>query len=60
MATAKTTALTFRFKPSLKEALRTAAHREHRSSANMVKVIAAHCAPSSASRKPTKPDTSAA
>ena len=42
MATATTTALTFPIEP---EALCTAAHREHRSMANMVKVIAAHRAP---------------
>lgn len=35
MATTNTTALTFPIEP---EALRTAAHREHRSSANMGKV----------------------
>lgn len=39
MATAKTTTLTFRIEPSLKEALRTAAGREHRSIANMVEVL---------------------
>jgi hypothetical protein len=39
MATAKTTTLTFRIEPSLKEALRTAAAREHRSIANMVEVL---------------------
>lgn len=39
MATAKTTTLTFRIEPSLKEALRTAANREHRSIANMVEVL---------------------
>lgn len=39
MATAKTTTLTFRIEPSLKEALRTAAEREHRSIANMVEVL---------------------
>ena len=38
MATAKTTTLTFRIEPALKEALRTAAEREHRSIANMVAV----------------------
>jgi len=38
MATAKTTALTILIEPGRKEALRTAAHREHRSSANMVEV----------------------
>ena len=31
--------LTFRIEPSLKEALRTAAEREHRSIANMVEVM---------------------
>jgi len=39
MATAKTTTLTFRIEPGLKEALRTAATREHRSIANMVEVL---------------------
>lgn len=39
MATAKTTTLTFRVEPGLKEALRTAAAREHRSIANMVEVL---------------------
>lgn len=39
MATTKTTTLTFRIEPSLKEALRMAADREHRSIANMVGVL---------------------
>jgi hypothetical protein len=39
MGTAKTTTLTFRIEPGLKEALRTAADREHRSIANMVEVL---------------------
>ena len=39
MATAKTTTLTFRIEPGLKEALRTAAEREHRSIANRVEVL---------------------
>ena len=39
MATAKTTTLTFRIEPELKEALRTAAQNEHRSIANMVAVL---------------------
>lgn len=39
MATAKTATLTFRIEPTLKEALRTAADREHRSIANMVEVL---------------------
>lgn len=39
MSTAKTTTLTFRIEPGLKEALRTAAIREHRSIANMVEVL---------------------
>lgn len=44
MATTKTTTLTFRIEPELKEALRTAAEREHRSIANMVAVlIMDHC-----------------
>ena len=44
MATGKTSTLTFRIAPALKEALRTAADREHRSIANMVEVlIREHC-----------------
>lgn len=44
MATTKTTTLTFRIEPGLKEALRAAAAREHRSIANMVEVlIRDHC-----------------
>ena len=39
MATGKTRTLTFRIEPALKEALRTAAEREHRSIANMVEVL---------------------
>lgn len=39
MAAAKTTTLAFRIEPGLKEALRAAAAREHRSIANMVKVL---------------------
>jgi hypothetical protein len=39
MAKSKTTTLTFRIEPRLKEALRTAADREHRSIANMVEVL---------------------
>ena len=39
MATTKTTTLTFRIEPSLKEALRMAADHEHRSIANMVEVM---------------------
>ncbi len=39
MATTKTTTLTFRIEPELKEALRTAAKQEHRSIANMVAVL---------------------
>jgi hypothetical protein len=38
MATGKTSTLTCRIEPALKEALRTAADREHRSIANMVGV----------------------
>ena len=38
MASAKTATLSFRIEPRLKEALRTAAEREHRSLANMVEV----------------------
>lgn len=39
MASTKTSTLTFRIQPGLKEALRTAATREHRSIANMVEVL---------------------
>jgi hypothetical protein len=39
MATTKTTTLTFRIEPSLKEALRTAAESDHRSIANMIEVM---------------------
>jgi hypothetical protein len=39
MATGKTSTLTFRIEPTLKEALRAAAEREHRSIANMVEVL---------------------
>ncbi len=39
MATGKTSTLTFRIEPALKEALRIAADREHRSIANMVEVL---------------------
>ena len=39
MATTKTTTLTFRIEPNLKEALRTAADNDHRSIANMVEVM---------------------
>ncbi len=39
MAKAKTTTLTFRIEPGLKEGLRAAADREHRSIANMIEVL---------------------
>lgn len=39
MATTKTTTLTFRIEPQLKEAVRTAAELEHRSIANMIEVM---------------------
>ena len=39
MASTKTTTLTFRIEPELKDALRVAAHREHRSISNMVEVL---------------------
>lgn len=39
MTTGKTSTLTFRIEPGLKEALRSAADREHRSIANMVEVL---------------------
>ena len=45
MATTNTTTLTFRIEPNIKEALCTAADRDHRSIANMVAVmIREHCA----------------
>ena len=44
MANTKTATLTFRIDPGLKEALRVAAHLEHRSIANMIEVlIRDHC-----------------
>ncbi len=44
MATTKSTTLTLRVEPALKEALRLAANRERRSLANMVEVlIRDHC-----------------
>lgn len=44
MANGKTATLTFRIDPTLKEALRIAAHAEHRSIANMIEVlIRDHC-----------------
>jgi hypothetical protein len=39
MATGKTTTLTFRIEPALKEGLRAAAVKEHRSIANMISVM---------------------
>ena len=42
MAINKTATLTFRIAPELKEALREAAAREHRSIANMVEVLIRH------------------
>jgi len=39
MATAKTATLAFHIEPGLKEALRAAAEREHRSVANVVEVL---------------------
>lgn len=39
MATSKTSTLTFRIDPRLKEGLRTAADRAHRSIANMIEVL---------------------
>ncbi len=39
MATTKTATVTFRIDPAVKEALCTAAAREHRSIANMVEVL---------------------
>lgn len=39
MGTTKTATLTLRIDPGVKEGLRTAAHQEHRSIANMVEVL---------------------
>ena len=39
MATTKTTTLTFRIEPGLKEAVRAAAELEHRSIANMIEMM---------------------
>jgi hypothetical protein len=39
MATTKTTTLTFRIEPGLKDAVRTAAELEHRSIANMIEMM---------------------
>lgn len=39
MSNGKTATLTFRIDPGLKEALRSAAVREHRSIANMIEVL---------------------
>ena len=39
MATTKTSTLTFRIEPGLKDAVRTAAALEHRSSANMIEIM---------------------
>jgi hypothetical protein len=66
MATTKTTTLTFRIEPRLKEAVRTAAELEHRSIANMIEMmIRDYCArvgveiqeptsPTSSTKKKTK------
>jgi len=44
MSSGKTSTLTFRIEPTLKEALRIAAERDHRSIANMIEVmIRDHC-----------------
>ncbi|NMM08706.1 MAG: hypothetical protein HHJ16_00305 [Polaromonas sp.] len=39
MATTKTTTLTFRIEPGLKDAVRAAAELEHRSIANMIEIM---------------------
>jgi hypothetical protein len=39
MATTKTSTLTFRIEPGLKDAVRTAAELEHRSIANMIEIM---------------------
>jgi hypothetical protein len=44
MASRKTTTLNLRVDPAIKEAIRAAAHREHRSIANMIEIlIRRHC-----------------
>jgi len=44
VAAVKTSTLTIRIEPTLKEAIRSAAHQQHRSIANMVEVmIRDHC-----------------
>ncbi len=60
MANAKTTTLTFRIEPNLKEALRSVAEQEHRSIANMVEVmIRDYCGRNSVSiLQPTAPTSS--
>ncbi len=39
MASGKTSTLTFRIEPALKDALRAAAEKEHRSIANMIEMM---------------------
>ena len=60
MATTKTTTLTFRIEPGLKDAVRTAAELEHRSIANMIEVmIRSHCAQAGITiQEPGSPATS--
>ena len=44
MVSRKTTILNLRVDPAIKEAIRAAAHREHRSIANMIEIlIRRHC-----------------
>ena len=44
MVSRKTTTLNLRVDPAIKEAIRVAAHREHRSIANMIEIlIRRHC-----------------
>ena len=44
MVSRKTTTLNLRVDPAIKEAIRAAAHREHRSIANMIEIlIRRHC-----------------
>lgn len=60
MATGKTTTLTFRIAPALKDALRAAAEQEHRSIANMVEfLIRDYCARNgiAASNAESRPET---
>lgn len=62
MATTKTTTLTFRIEPGLKEAVRAAADLEHRSIANMIEImIRDYCGKAGVTiQEPAKPIESSA